>query len=408
MNTKATKLWNKDFITFAIGWEFALIGETLLRFALPLYILQQTGDPMLMGTILAFSTIPFIVLSPISGVVADRFNKRKLLGIMNLATALAIMGYIIMSEMMEIVAATIIIMLVLIALESLISPTVESSVPFLVPKGELVRANSITFLMTTFSSVGSPMLGGFILAGFGLVPILFISILLYVLAAIAQYMAKIPFTKLKMKENLVKTVKSDIKDAIYFVTKENKTLGKVILIISLFCIVLAPILTVALPVLVTIIFKGGEMTLGLIQGFVLLGGVVGVISISFLGKNANISKMSSLLWISSIPLLPAAFAFIWSNNSIYTYIILIIALFIIFAIIEIMAIICWSYIGEKSPENLVGKIMALSSALMILGVAIGNYLYGFMFNHFIETPEIALFIIVIASAVVAFVAKIKE
>jgi len=33
------KLWNKNFITFVIGMEFSLIGTSLLRFVVPLYIL---------------------------------------------------------------------------------------------------------------------------------------------------------------------------------------------------------------------------------------------------------------------------------------------------------------------------------------------------------------------------------
>ena len=64
MNT-ATKLWNKNFMMFVMGMEFNLIGSELLKFALPLYIWLETGDPTLMGTVLAISSVSFIALTPV-------------------------------------------------------------------------------------------------------------------------------------------------------------------------------------------------------------------------------------------------------------------------------------------------------------------------------------------------------
>lgn len=91
-----------------------------------------------------------------------------------------------------------------------------------------------------------------------------------------------------------------------------------------------------------------------------------------------------------------------------TYIILILTLFIIDTLSVMMAIICRSYFGEKAPKHMVGKVMALNSSLVILGASIGGYLYGFLFNRFIEAPEIALLILIGLSLVVALGAKIKE
>ena len=77
MNNIQNKLWNKNFILYILGMEFSWTGYFLLTFSLPLYILLETGNPALMGLVLAFASVPFIILSPIGGVMADRFNKRK-------------------------------------------------------------------------------------------------------------------------------------------------------------------------------------------------------------------------------------------------------------------------------------------------------------------------------------------
>ena len=402
------KLWNKNFIMFVIGRELSMLGKSLLRFALPLYILLETGNPILMGTILAASALPSIAFAPIGGVIADRFNKRKLLAAMNFTTAVAIITYLGLSNIIEIVPATIIMMLVLLTFESLISLTTKASVPAIVPSNALVKANSVTFLLTTFSGIGTPVLGGFILAIFGLVPILFISIAFHLLATVMNFLAKIPYTKQEMSESLPATIVSDIKAGIRFITKEKPEIGKVIFRVNMLsCITLMPLISIALPVLVTIYFERGETTLGITQAIIVFSGVIGVLLIGMLGKKANITKVRLLLFASSIALFPTGIAFMWSNNDTLTYLILIVSLFVISALSIMMAIICRSYFGEKSSEHMVGKVMALNSSLVILGTSIGGYLYGFLFNHFIESPEVALFILTGASAIVAARFKIS-
>ena len=39
------KLWNKDFTLVVIGQIISLFGNAVLRFALPLYSLEQSGSP---------------------------------------------------------------------------------------------------------------------------------------------------------------------------------------------------------------------------------------------------------------------------------------------------------------------------------------------------------------------------
>ena len=409
MNTEITKLWNKNFIMFAIGKELSLGAKALLQFVLPLYILLETGNPLLMGTILATSALPSIILTPIGGVIADRVNKRKLLAVINFTTAVTIIMYLGLMDIVGLVSATVGLILILLVFGSLVSLTTKASVPVLVPAGALVKANSFTFLLANFSSIGIPIIGGFGLARFGLTPILFISIACYLLATVMNFLAKIPCTKQEVTESLPATIVHDIKDGICFITKEKPEVGKVIFFVNmLYCVTLMPLMSIALPVLVTIYFESGEAALGITRAIIVVGGILGVTLIGFLGKKANITKVRLLLLASSLALIPTTFAFIWSNNNMLTYIILILTLFIIDTLSVMMAIICRSYFGEKAPKHMVGKVMALNSSLVILGASIGGYLYGFLFNRFIEAPEIALLILIGLSLVVALGAKIKE
>lgn len=75
MNT----LLNRSFVSVIFAQIASLFGDAVLRFALPLYVLNQTGSAALMGAVSACAWIPYIVLTPIGGVAADRVNKRRIM-----------------------------------------------------------------------------------------------------------------------------------------------------------------------------------------------------------------------------------------------------------------------------------------------------------------------------------------
>ena len=70
-----TKRFGKDFILVIIGQIISLFGNAVLRFALPLYLFDQTGSPTLLGLVSAGSFLPMVVLSPVGGIVAASANN---------------------------------------------------------------------------------------------------------------------------------------------------------------------------------------------------------------------------------------------------------------------------------------------------------------------------------------------
>ena len=72
-----TKLFRRDFTLVVIGQIISLFGNAILRFALPLYLLRETGSSTLFGAVTACSFAPMVVLSMVGGVLADRVNKQR-------------------------------------------------------------------------------------------------------------------------------------------------------------------------------------------------------------------------------------------------------------------------------------------------------------------------------------------
>ncbi|MCL2387496.1 MAG: MFS transporter [Defluviitaleaceae bacterium] len=402
------KLWNKDFILFMTGLELSSIGRGLLRFIIPLYVLNATGSPVLIGTILAISAIPFIILLPIGGVSADRFSKKKLLALMNFSTAIIIIAYMGLSNVLALVPATIIFMLLLSTLESMITPSTDASIPSLVAADDLIKANSINWLFSMFSEVGAPILGGFILARLGLAPALFVSVAFCIMATVIKLMVKIPYAKQDISQRLLNSIVGDIRDGIRFAVKENTIVGKIFLMSLVIGFFLLPINYVVISVLVSTYLEMREGIVGLVQGIVMLGASAGAVLPNLLGKKANITNARFLLLISCIALIFAGVGTMWSTNSILTLLIITASFFLIMLSIATLAVISSSYIGEKTPEHLLGKVVSLDYMVAWLGIIISNYVLGFLLNHFIATPGVVLLIYGGIATVCALFLKISE
>ena len=67
----------RDFRLLWIGGFISSLGSWLLTIAVPAHVLLVTGSLRATGLTLAAEYIPFLLLGPVSGVVADRFDRRR-------------------------------------------------------------------------------------------------------------------------------------------------------------------------------------------------------------------------------------------------------------------------------------------------------------------------------------------
>ena len=70
------KLFNRNFNLLILGQASSLLGNYTLKFALSMYVLEQTGSATIFAGLLALAMLPTILLSPLGGILADRANRR--------------------------------------------------------------------------------------------------------------------------------------------------------------------------------------------------------------------------------------------------------------------------------------------------------------------------------------------
>ena len=73
------RLFNSNFTFLILGQISSLVGNYTLKFALSMYILEQTGSATLFASLLAAAMVPTILISSFGGILADRVDRRMVM-----------------------------------------------------------------------------------------------------------------------------------------------------------------------------------------------------------------------------------------------------------------------------------------------------------------------------------------
>lgn len=78
----------KTFSLIAIGQIISLMGSVLTSFSLAVWIYVETGQATPFAITALFATLPRVLLSPVAGAFADRYNRRRIMIIADSVDAL--------------------------------------------------------------------------------------------------------------------------------------------------------------------------------------------------------------------------------------------------------------------------------------------------------------------------------
>ncbi|SBT47367.1 hybrid non-ribosomal peptide synthetase/type I polyketide synthase [Micromonospora narathiwatensis] len=219
------------FYLIAIGQLVSLIGSGLTGFGMSLWVYQQTRSVSLFATATVLALLPAVVLSPIAGALADRWNRRL---IMILADSLAAAGTVSLALLLWLgqlhlwhVFTAITVTAVATAFQQ---PAYLAAVTQLVPKRYYGRANGIVSLGTATSTVLAPLVGGALVIAVGLRGIVVIDLLTFAIAVTVMMSVRFPDTLfVKREEPFLREVLGGWR----FITRRHGLVALVVLTASL-------------------------------------------------------------------------------------------------------------------------------------------------------------------------------
>lgn len=380
------KLFSKDFTLIVISRILSLFGNATIKFVLPLYLLNLSGSSALYGTVTACALIPAILLSPVGGIVADRVNKKNIMVILDFFTAAVILAFsLLMNEVNLIILLTVTLML-FNGIKGAYQPSVQASIPALVSQDNFIAANSIINTISSLASLTGPVLGGVWYSAYGLEPVLWVCIVCFIMSAVMEIFIKIPFQKQAPDGGILKTATADFAESIRFIRKNKPVIGKAILVIYGIDLFLASMIIVALPYLITEVLNLESSLANSLYGFAMgalaAGALAGGIGAGIFAKKLAIRKAGNLLIACAFCVFPISAALMLFSSGMINYIVITVCCFVIMIFSTIFTVQIMSFIQTETPQNLIGKVVAVIFTISMCAQPLGNALYGFLFEIF--------------------------
>ncbi len=183
----------KAFITVWIGQIVSVLASSMTHFALTIWMYQQTESATRMGLMQVFFITPFLLMSPIAGVMVDRYNRKLMMMVSDLAAVLATGGIFVLILLGRLEFWHLYISAVLNGIGNTFQwPAYSAAISTMVPKEQLGRANGLMSLMEAGPGVVAPLLAGALLPLIELKGILLLDILTFLFAVAALLIVRIP------------------------------------------------------------------------------------------------------------------------------------------------------------------------------------------------------------------------
>jgi DHA3 family macrolide efflux protein-like MFS transporter len=181
------------FIVVWLGQMVSMLASSMSHFGLTIWMYERTGSATALGLMQVAFITPFLVLSPIAGVMVDRYNRKLMMMVSDLAAVIATGGVFALLLLGRLEFWHLYVAAALNGLGNTFQwPAYSAAITTMVPKAQYGRANGLMSLLEAGPAVVAPMVAGALLPLIGLVGILLLDFLTFFLAIGALLLVVVP------------------------------------------------------------------------------------------------------------------------------------------------------------------------------------------------------------------------
>lgn len=376
---KKTEWLNRNFVFLMLGQIASLIGNGTLKFALAMYVLERTGSAAVFAGMLSAAMLPTIVLSPFGGVLADRMNRRALMIALDALSGLAALlagAALPLGHDLPLIAALLVALSVLGAFES---PTVQACVPQMLSGDALEKGNAAVSQAAALASLATPFLGSVVYTAVGMVPVLYAAAACFLLTACLEGFIRLPPPQASALRSAA-MLKADLRAGLRFLCREQPDVLKWLLLAALTSLFIAGTAVVGFPFLVRTVLGLSAELYGAAESAMAVAAVLGSL---FAGLTAGRLRLC-LAWVFlgvGAALALAGGAFLAPLGAMGRYLVLT-AMFCACQFgCSVFSTCAISAIQRRTPEAMMGKVMAYVFTLSLCAQPLGQILYGALFDR---------------------------
>jgi len=388
-------LKERDAFILWFSRAFSRFGDALESLALMFLVYDLTGSGLAMGTVMLFSTIPNVVVSPFAGVFIDRYNKRIIMFTAEMVRAIGIL-LIPISMHFNFINLWIIYFIATIVsvAESFFEPAFGYAFIKAVPKEKIPELNSLSTTTNKVTRMLGYSLAGFLIVNVSKEILFIIDSFTFLISAIAALLYRIDF-KSTVEENKKNRFLDDFKDGIRYIVNHRfiQVLFFSILVVNA---VSAP-LSQFVPMILKEILNLGASWAGIFMTTGTITSIIGSIVIVKIMKSSF--KLSSLYLLSLLTLAASLSLVLFYPGYISG--------FILFGLSGFLGslISVWSFtkIFQEVDEKFVGRLSSFTNVVLLASIPLSSSISGYLIDLFsISSVYLGMVVIIVISAFLLF------
>lgn len=361
------------------GQVVSQTGDKFYMLALSFMVLETTGSAARMGVVLFAGMLPLVAAGLFSGVVVDRFDRKKIIVGTDLCRGLIVSLVALLYLQGALTFGLILLSQVLLGLNSaFFNPTIPAVIPMIVGRDDLSRANAKTQFVAGFANIAGPAMGGLLVSLYGYFIVFALNAASYFASALFECFLKLPAIRTNTREPL----RSAFKEGYRYIFADGRLL--VILFMVFVIHFFVGSIEVAVPVIANLLPGDGPANMGYIQTAFGAGAVIMALVLSRVG----ISGRESVMLFRAVAGIGLLLVFIGlcglSAPSLvpYLFLFLLVSAAIILAGTSFQSLIQ----GNTAPE-MTGRVFGVVSSVGNFSIPFAMLVYGFLLaygnTHFI-------------------------
>ena len=382
---KKEKLFTRNFTLLILGQVSSLTGNYTLKFALSMYVLEQTGSASIFAGMLSAALLPTVLLSPFGGILADRANRKHIMVALDTLSGLVVLaaGLLLpLGRELWVIGALLVLLSVLAAFES---PTVQACVPQMVSPQNLVQGNAVVSQVSAVTSLVTPFLGSLFYTAFGIGPVFAAAVVCFWLTALLECMIHLEYQKPPRTAGIGAIVREDLAVSAHFLRREQPDILKLLLLTALAGMFVSGTAVVGFPYLVRTVLGLSATYYGAAESAMGAAAILGSLCAGLLGKKLRVRDLSAIFLSFGLSLFPIGFSFLLPVGRMARYGVLL----FFFCVCQLGVCIFSTYaitlIQQRTPEQLMGKVMSCVFTLSMCAQPVGQVVYGALFDCFSDS-----------------------
>jgi MFS family permease len=375
-----TGVFTVQFCCLVIAQLFSLLGSAILRFALPLHLLNVSHSVVLYASVSAWAWLPYILITPIGGIISDRVRKSVLMATLDTVLALSCCLYFALHGRVDVISSTLTLLMVLYAVQSMYQPAVQAAIPAMIASEQVPRATALVSQISTVTSIVGPALGGMIL-GFTTIGMLAgISCMGFAVSAVLiGFFVRIPKSRMMGSGSAMHIVAQDAHDALRFLGT-RPLIWETIVVAMFINLLTSAFIMVGSTFIITQMWLLSNQTLGISEAVVSLGGLLGGVLVYRMPRGVAFRHEPRIIAITSIGLVFVVLSLGLPLPGAARLALFVFGLSWVMAGASVFTILAVSYIQTHTPVEHIGKVIALTMSAATCALPLGQFFYGYALN----------------------------